>query len=433
MCILLFFVSKELSVSLFLHKEKRRKKEKRKKNTHQLVYIHKTTKMKTMQITQTTKTMSSSSSSTSLSSLTRRLSPRRGRQNVVVVVDTFNDAKNKYTKNRLLLSRQSSNELRLRANADGASSSSSSSSSEGSGVAFERLVEPLIKTKKDDDKLNEGIAAFYDQSTPLWEEIWGDHLHHGYYPNGSAEGVDHRAAQVDMIDRALDWASISNKKNILDVGCGLGGSSRYFARKWGKDVKATGVTLSPVQVARGNRLGEEQGLDEQVNLQVADALNMPFEDGKFDFVYSMESGEHMPDKKKFVGELARVCAPNGRILIVTWCHRNLKENETELNEDEQKLLKRICDAYYLPAWCSSDDYVKLMKAEGLKDIRTEDWSLEVRPFWRAVIKTALTWRGVLGLFKSGPETLRGALVMPLMTKGLKDGTIAFNLLTCVKE
>ena len=384
-------------------------------------------KMKTLQITQTTKTMSSSSSS--LSSLTRRLSPRRGRQSVVVV-DTFNDTKNKNTKNRLLRSRQSSNELRLRANADGASSSSSS---EGSGVAFERLVEPLIKTKKDDDTLNEGIAAFYDQSTPLWEEIWGDHLHHGYYPNGSAEGVDHQAAQVDMIDRALDWASISNKKNILDVGCGLGGSSRYFARKWGKDVKATGVTLSPVQVARGNRLGEEQGLDEQVNLQVADALNMPFEDGKFDFVYSMESGEHMPDKKKFVGELARVCAPNGRILIVTWCHRNLKENETELNEDEQKLLKRICDAYYLPAWCSSDDYVKLMKAEGLKDIRTEDWSLEVRPFWRAVIKTALTWRGILGLFKSGPETLRGALVMPLMTKGLKDGTIAFNLLTCVKE
>ena len=385
--------------------------------------------MKTLQITQTTKTMSSSSSS-SLSSLTRRLSPRRGRQSVVVV-DTFNDTKNKNAKNRLLRSRQSSNELRLRANADGASSSSSSS--EGSGVAFERLVEPLIKTKKDDDTLNEGIAAFYDQSTPLWEEIWGDHLHHGYYPNGSAEGVDHRAAQVDMIDRALDWASISNKKNILDVGCGLGGSSRYFARKWGKDVKATGITLSPVQVARGNRLGEEQGLDEQVNLQVADALNMPFEDGKFDFVYSMESGEHMPDKKKFVGELARVCAPNGRILIVTWCHRNLKENETELNEDEQKLLKRICDAYYLPAWCSSDDYVKLMKAEGLKDIRTEDWSLEVRPFWRAVIKTALTWRGILGLFKSGPETLRGALVMPLMTKGLKDGTIAFNLLTCVKE
>ena len=37
---------------------------------------------------------------------------------------------------------------------------------------------------------------------------------------------------------------------------------------------------------------------------------MPFEDGKFDFVYSMESGEHMPDKKKFVGELA-ACVSKG--------------------------------------------------------------------------------------------------------------------------
>ena len=35
----------------------------------------------------------------------------------------------------------------------------------------------------------------------------------------------------------------------------------------------------------------------------------------------MESGEHMPDKARFVGELARVCMPGGRIIIVTWCHR----------------------------------------------------------------------------------------------------------------
>ena len=37
--------------------------------------------------------------------------------------------------------------------------------------------------------------------------------------------------------------------------------------------------------------------------------------------WSMESGEHMPDKKQFVKELFRVTAPGGRIIIVTWCHR----------------------------------------------------------------------------------------------------------------
>lgn len=36
----------------------------------------------------------------------------------------------------------------------------------------------------------------------------------------------------------------------------------------------------------------------QVSFQVADALDQPFPDGQFDLVWSMESGEHMPDKKK---------------------------------------------------------------------------------------------------------------------------------------
>ena len=36
----------------------------------------------------------------------------------------------------------------------------------------------------------------------------------------------------------------------------------------------------------------------QVSLQVADALEQPFPDGMFDLVWSMESGEHMPDKRK---------------------------------------------------------------------------------------------------------------------------------------
>lgn len=86
-------------------------------------------------------------------------------------------------------------------------------------------------------------------------------------------------------------------------------------------------------------------------LQVADALQQPFADDSFDLVWSLESGEHMPDKPQFVGELARVCAPGGRVIIVTWCHRVLAPSEAQLSADEQSLLDRICEAYYLPAWC----------------------------------------------------------------------------------
>ena len=268
----------------------------------------------------------------------------------------------------------------------------------------------------------------------LWEDVWGEHMHHGYYPGGQPRD-DHVQAQVDMIERSLEWAgleaSVSGVDQILDVGCGIGGSSRHMARRWPGCV-TRGITLSPVQARRANELAREQGLENRSTFQVADALNQPFDDSSFDLVWSMESGEHMPDKGKFVNELARVCAPGGRILIVTWCHRILREGEKTLPEDELQLLDRICEGYYLPRWCSVAEYARLCADEGLVDVRTADWSEQVSPFWRAVIRTALTWRGFVGLLRAGPATVRGGLVMPLMHQGLKRGTIRFNLITATK-
>jgi len=323
---------------------------------------------------------------------------------------------------------------------------------------LEDLAKPFVRAKA---SLNEGIASFYDESSGLWEEQWGEHMHHGFYPNG-LDRDDHARAQVDMIDEALKWAEVDGSKirTMLDVGCGIGGSSRHIARTFGCD--AEGITLSPVQARRANELSsqvsqfretprgaetttfespqtrsprdEKMTRDPRLNFRVADALAQPFPNDQFDLVWSMESGEHMPDKKKFIGELTRVCAPGGKIIIATWCHRDLRLGETALPESEQFLLDRICDAYYLPKWCSVSDYERIANDDDrLTDLKTADWSKEVAPFWRAVIGVALTKRGVLGLLRAGPATVRGGLVMPLMQKGLRDGTIKFNLITATKR
>ena len=42
---------------------------------------------------------------------------------------------------------------------------------------------------------------------------------------------------------------------------------------------------------------------------------------QYDLTWSMESGEHMPNKTQFVNQLYRMTAPGGRVIIVTWCHR----------------------------------------------------------------------------------------------------------------
>lgn len=276
--------------------------------------------------------------------------------------------------------------------------------------------------------LQEGIARFYDASSALWEDMWGEHMHHGYYPEGKVDQIDHREAQVDMVERVLNWADVQSVQRMVDVGCGIGGSSRHVVRKY-PGSSATGISLSSKQVERANQITREAGLD--ANFQVADALQQPFEDGSYDLVWSLESGEHMPDKKRFVQELARVCAPGGTIIVVTWCHRVLQEGEA-LRAEEEALLKRICDAYYLPAWCSIRDYEDLMKEQGLESIQVDDWSEFVAPFWGAVIRTALQPRGMVGLLNSGWETLRGALVMPLMAQGFRMGLIKFNLIAAKK-
>ena len=64
---------------------------------------------------------------------------------------------------------------------------------------------------------------------------------------------------------------------MVDVGCGIGGSSRHIAKKFGASAK--GITLSPVQAARANVLTKENGMDDRVSFQVGDALQQPFEDG----------------------------------------------------------------------------------------------------------------------------------------------------------
>jgi tocopherol O-methyltransferase len=264
---------------------------------------------------------------------------------------------------------------------------------------------PSPQDLRSPEQLRSGIANFYDRSSKLWERMWGEHMHHGYYPNG--EKKNHVQAQVDMIDGVLAWAGVDEKKpaSVLDVGCGIGGSTRHIVRKYG--CTGQGITLSPVQAGRAQQLSDEQGLGDKLGFQVADALRMPFADNSFDLVWSLESGEHMPDKRQFVSELTRVVKPGGRVIIVTWCHRDLEAGEEGLRPREERLLRTINRAFYLPRWCSVADYVGLARDFGLKGVRTDDWTDDIAQFWPAVIASSLRPQSLLGSSACSTRRLSG--------------------------
>lgn len=64
-----------------------------------------------------------------------------------------------------------------------------------------------------------------------------------------------------MIDEVLKWSygtddlGERSPKRVVDVGCGIGGSSRHIVRKYAGST-AQGITLSPYQANRGNEVSE---------------------------------------------------------------------------------------------------------------------------------------------------------------------------------
>ncbi len=277
--------------------------------------------------------------------------------------------------------------------------------------------------------LSQEIQEFYDASSALWEELWGEHMHHGYYGADGREQKNRRQAQIDLIEELLQWADVQQAENILDVGCGIGGSSLYLAEKF--NACATGITLSPVQARRACERAVEFGLTNRTNFQVADALNMPFEDNSFDLVWSLESGEHMPDKHKFMQECYRVLKPGGKFILVTWCHRST--DKSPLSTDEQKHLAQIYQVYCLPYVISLPEYEAIARQLPLQNIRTADWSQAVAPFWNVVIDSAFTPQAIFGLLRAGWKTIQGAMSLGLMSRGYERGLIKFGLLSGIKE
>jgi len=285
--------------------------------------------------------------------------------------------------------------------------------------------------------LNQRIQAFYDESTPLWLDVWGEHMHHGYYGTDGTERKDHRQAQIDMVEEVLKWGHLevgsrtpdteyripNTKYQILDVGCGVGGSSRLLAKLF--DAEVLGLTLSPVQVESARKYTQQAGLQDRVQFRVQDMMTLTEADGQFDLIWSMESAEHISDKKGLLEMFYKLLKPGGKFLIITWCHRN---TPPVLNVKEEKLLQQVCDLYHLPPWISISDYETLATETGFSKVKTGDWSQAVFPFWKAVIQSVFTWRGVKGILRSGWSTIKGAYAMRYMQAGFKNGVIKYGVI-----
>jgi ubiquinone/menaquinone biosynthesis C-methylase UbiE len=113
--------------------------------------------------------------------------------------------------------------------------------------------------------------------------------------------------------RLAQLAQIDASQRVLDVGCGIGGPSRYLASKFGCQV--TGLDLTPEFVALAGMLAQRTRLAEKVTYRPGNALDLPFPDANFDLVWSQNAAMNIADRDRLYGEMHRVLRPGGRLAL----------------------------------------------------------------------------------------------------------------------
>lgn len=105
--------------------------------------------------------------------------------------------------------------------------------------------------------------------------------------------------------------------HILDVGCGVGGSTRRLSHETGCCV--TGIDLSDEYIDAAERLTQLLNMQERVKFHAASALELPFDDNTFDGAWSIQMNMNVEDKSGWLKEVQRVLKPRGRAVLYEVC------------------------------------------------------------------------------------------------------------------
>ncbi len=140
------------------------------------------------------------------------------------------------------------------------------------------------------------IRTHYDLSTLFYRLMWGPHIHHGLWSGDESP----RVAQLQLTEQMASLAGIQGGERVIDIGCGMGGSSIWLAKKRGCDV--TGVTISSVQRSWATASAAVKRSKPRPKFLHSDAETIDFESQSVDVVWSIECTEHLFDKAPFSGK-----------------------------------------------------------------------------------------------------------------------------------
>ncbi len=189
----------------------------------------------------------------------------------------------------------------------------------------------------------------YDDIYGLLEAVWGE----GYLSPGGPQEIALLLHGVDLTGR-----------EVLDVGCGVGGIDLLLAREYGAQ-RVVGIDVDEALVQQAHARGTKARLSDRVTFLAVAPGPLPFPANSFDVVFSKDSILHIADKEGLFREVCRVLRPGGLFVASDWMSSG--------DDPPSPAMQRYLDLEGLGfGLCSAERSVRAMEAAGLVRIVTRD-------------------------------------------------------------
>jgi tocopherol O-methyltransferase len=267
------------------------------------------------------------------------------------------------------------------------------------------------------------VGEHYDELDHFYRDIWGEHLHHGVWHDGSESPEE---AAIRLIEQVAESAAVERDVRVCDVGAGYGATARYLSEQYAAHV--TAVTLSKVQ----HRYARSQDEDHRVDYVLGDWFDNAFPDGAFDVIIAIESTAHMADKPGFFEEACRLLRPGGRLVVCAWL-----TDAQPSSWQVRHLLDPICREGRLPGLGSMSEYRQWIGDAGLALTVAEDWSDYVRRTWAICLRRIFCRlfrdsRYLRFVMDSSRKNRRFALTVPRMWLAYTTGALHYGFFAAEK-
>jgi SAM-dependent methyltransferase len=171
-------------------------------------------------------------------------------------------------------------------------------------------------------------------------------------------------------------------RDVLEVGVGMGADHAEWAESGPRSLTGIDLTERSIEFTR-ERLAL---LGLTSNLRVADAENLPFDDGSFDLVYSWGVIHHSPDTPRAVAEIYRVLRPGGEARVMIYHARSMVGN---------LLWLRYALLAGRPWRTMADIYAQHLESPGTKGYTVEEARTMFAGFSHVEVRPQLTFADLL--------------------------------------